>query len=217
MEKIDLIGLGAGGHANVLIDIINKDEKYNFLGLIDSELSISKNKNFKDINILGSDKDLEKFFKQGIVNIFLGIGFLDDTKKNKLLFDNVKKIGFNVISVIHHTAIVSSSVNLMMGVKIMAGSIVNPHTEIGNNCIINTGSIIEHDCYLEDHVQIGPGSRIAGNVRIGEGSIIGLGAKVIQGINIGSYSMIGAGAVVTKNVGSNIMVAGVPATEKKKW
>lgn len=215
MKKINLIGLGAGGHTKVLIDIINKDKNYNLLGLIDTK--DSKSEDLKNIDIIGIDEDLENFFNKGVVDIFIGIGSITDTKKNKLIYENVKKIGFNIISIIHETAIIATSVKLMTGVKVMAGSIINPHTKIGNNCIINTGSIIEHDCLLEDHVQIGPGANIAGNVTVGEGSIVGLGAKIIQGINIGKYCMIGAGAVVTNNVENNKMVAGIPAIEKKRW
>ena len=215
MKKINLIGLGAGGHTKVLIDIINKDKNDNLLGLIDTK--DSKSEDLKNIDIIGIDEDLENFFNKGVVDIFIGIGSITDTKKNKLIYEHVKKIGFNIISIIHETAIIATSVKLMTGVKVMAGSIINPHTKIGNNCIINTGSIIEHDCLLEDHVQIGPGANIAGNVTVGEGSIVGLGAKIIQGINIGKYCMIGAGAVVTNNVENNKMVAGIPAIEKKRW
>ena len=214
MKKIDLIGIGAGGHTKVLIDIINDNNKFNILGLISSKNNINI---INNIDIIGSDEDLVKFYKKGVRDVFIGIGSIEDTKKNKLIYDNLIKIGFNIISVIHNTAIISNSASLMSGVKVMAGSIINPETVIGNNCIINTGSIIEHDCCLKDHVQIGPGSYVAGNVIIGEGSIIGIGAKIIQGITIGEYSMVAAGAVVTSNIGDNKMFAGIPAKEKKTW
>ena len=50
MKKINLIGLGAGGHTKVLIDIINKDKNYNILGLIDTK--DSKSEDLKNIDCI---------------------------------------------------------------------------------------------------------------------------------------------------------------------
>jgi len=53
-------------------------------------------------------------------------------------------------------------------------------------------------------------------VVIKKGAYIGTGAIILPGITIGQKSVVGAGAVVTKDVPGGVMVAGVPATFKKK-
>ena len=215
MKKIDILGIGCGGHAKVLLDILNDYDEYNIVGLITPSSENTKNK--CNIPVIGNDDDLPRFFNEGVKNVFIGFSSLKSSIINKNMYNNLIKIGFNVINVIHTTSMISDNVNIKNGVKIMAGSIINPSVKLGNNTIINTGAVIEHDCLIEDHVQIAPGTVMGGNVFVGEGTFIGLGARIIENIKIGKYSYIAAGSIVTSDVDDEIMVAGVPAVFKKKW
>ena len=215
MKKIDIIGIGCGGHAKVLLDILNSYNEYNLIGLISP--SSENIKNQCNIPIIGDDSDLPKLFKDGIQNVFIAFSSLKSSTKNKNMYNYLKKIGFNIINVIHKTSIISNNLETKNGIKIMAGVIINPSVKIGNNSIINTGAIIDHDCLIEDHVQIAPGTILGGNVLVGEGSFIGLGARIIENITIGKYSYVAAGSIVTSDVKDGCMVAGVPAIFKKKW
>jgi acetyltransferase-like isoleucine patch superfamily enzyme len=47
------------------------------------------------------------------------------------------------------------------------------------------------------------------------GAVIGIGATVLENLTIGAGAYVAAGAVVTVDVSSGMMVAGVPAVEKK--
>lgn len=49
-------------------------------------------------------------------------------------------------------------------------------------------------------------------VKIGDKVWIGNRALIMKGVNIESESVIGAGSIVTKNIESNSLVAGIPAT-----
>jgi UDP-perosamine 4-acetyltransferase len=205
-KKIKIIGLGSGGHARVLLDILKKDKRYLFMGLLDK-----KKNNFSNIPILGTDKDLSKIYNQGIKNCFIGFSDIKNTSINLSIFNLLKNKGFQIINIISESSIISESVVLGEGIKILAGAIINSNTRIGDNVLINTGAIVDHDCNLEDHVQIGPGVVLGGNVTIQEGSFVGLGSRIKQGIFIGKKSIIGAGSVVVKDIQKNSIVAGVPA------
>ena len=44
-----------------------------------------------------------------------------------------------------------------------------------------------------------------------------MGSSVAQDINIGENVVVGAGAIVLQDVPDNVMVAGVPATIRKRY
>ncbi len=54
-------------------------------------------------------------------------------------------------------------------------------------------------------------------VTIGRGAYIGTGAIILPGVTVGEESVIAAGAVVTRDVPARSMVAGVPASVKKRF
>ena len=54
--KEDLLIIGAGGHAIVLVDIANKMERFNSIGLIDNQ--VLKGNVVCGVPVVGSDSDL---------------------------------------------------------------------------------------------------------------------------------------------------------------
>ena len=53
-------------------------------------------------------------------------------------------------------------------------------------------------------------------ITIGDNCWFGANVSVLQGVTIGNGCVIAAGSVVTKDVPENCLVAGVPATIKKR-
>jgi UDP-2-acetamido-3-amino-2,3-dideoxy-glucuronate N-acetyltransferase len=49
---------------------------------------------------------------------------------------------------------------------------------------------------------------------VSKGSTIGANATILCGVKIGINSLVGAGSVVTKNIKSNLIVYGNPASQK---
>ena len=213
MDKV--VGIGAGGHAKVIIDILRLRGEYQIAGLVDSNPELAGTQ-VLDVPVLGGDDELQKLMRDGTAYAFIGFASLSDSHLNKRVFDQASSLGFQVINVVHPSSVVSPSVRMGSGNRVFAGAIINPDATLGNNVVINTGAIVEHDCAIGDHAQIAPGARLAGNVTVGEGSIVGIGASVIQGINIGRYSTVGGGAVVIEDVPDATTVVGVPAKQIKK-
>jgi len=210
-EAIDqpaVVGIGAGGHTKVILDILLACGKYRIYGLVDKDPE-KKGQSLMGVPIIGGENELERLYQKDVHAAFIGIATLSDTRGNKRVYEWVEALGFNLINVIHASAIIAESVKMGRGNRIFAGTIINPDTVIGNNIVINTGAIIDHECRIEDHAQVAPGARLAGNVFLGEGSIVGLGANVIQGVRIGRYSMIGAGAIVLRDVPDHSTVVGI--------
>jgi sugar O-acyltransferase (sialic acid O-acetyltransferase NeuD family) len=119
-------------------------------------------------------------------------------------------------TLIHPTAIVSPTAHIAAGVIINAGSIIASGVSISEHVAINKGVIIGHDTELFRYVVVQPGVKLGGHIYVGQGSVIGIGAIAIEDINVGEYAMAAAGAVVIQDIPAHTLVAGVPATIKKK-
>jgi acetyltransferase-like isoleucine patch superfamily enzyme len=94
---------------------------------------------------------------------------------------------------------------------VMAGTVINSNSRIGQFCIVNTKASIDHDCRLDDFSSVAPGATLAGNVRVGRCSAICLGACVAEKVTIGSHSVVGAGATVLEDLPDGVVAYGTPA------
>lgn len=205
-----VIGLGAGGHARVVIEILCLTGEYKLAGLLDPRRELW-GREVLGVPVLGDDGLLPELYAQGIRHAFIGLGGTGDTRPRQQLYELARGMGFEIIAVIHPRAVVSPSARLGHGPTVMAGAIINAAARLGDNVIVNTGAIVEHDCVIGHHVHIATGARLAGGVTVADGAHIGIGATVRQGIHIGRGAIVGAGAVVVRDVPDGVVVAGVPA------
>ena len=91
--------------------------------------------------------------------------------------------------------------------------------EIDLTCKLGIGLLLPHPNGIVIHPQATIGVNclmfqqvtIAGKVEIGYHVDIGAGVKIIGPLQIGNNVMIGANSVVTRNVPSNVVIAGAPA------
>ena len=210
-----VIGLGAGGHAKVVIEILRLLGNYEFAGLLDPKPEL-RGTDLLGVRVLGDDTLLAELFQQDVRYAFIGLGTVGDTNPRKRLYEEAQRVGFKVARAVHPQAVISQSAQMGDGPTVMAGAVINAATCVGDNVIVNTGAIVEHDCVIGNHAHIATGARLAGGVRVGEGAHIGIGASIRQGINISRNAIVGAGAVVIDDVPEGATVVGVPAKVLKK-
>ena len=197
MKKIFLIG--AGGHANSCIDVIESEKKYKIVGLVSNNLE-NKTKH----KIICNDHEInKKLNKYNYAHVAIG----------QIKNSNIRKKFFNlliknyVLPVIKSpNAYISKYCKIDKGTIIMHKANVNINCKIGKNCIINSNSLIEHDVTIGDHCHVSTGSIINGNVNVGNDTFIGSGAIIYQNITIGNNSIISAGKVIKKDVPNNTIV-----------
>lgn len=82
--------------------------------------------------------------------------------------------------------------------------------------VVSTQAKVGKNCYMVGDVFIGQTGKPGAPV-LGDNVGIGAGAKVIGPVHVGSNVRIGANAVVTKDIESNVKVAGVPAKVISKF
>jgi len=119
--------------------------------------------------------------------------------------------GFKTPTLIHFSAVVSTSAHIGENSHILAGAVIAPMVEIGEACIVNTNASVDHECVLAAGVHIAPGTTLCGCVRVGENTLIGAGSVVLPRIKIGSNVVIGAGSVVTRDIPDSVVAFGNPA------
>ena len=205
-----VVGLGAGGHARVIIDILRLSGEFDLIGLLDPDPAL-KGSLVEGVPVLGGDDQLPHLYRRGVTHAFIGVGSIGDTGPRKRLYLLARKLGFQLATAVHPQAVVAASAVLGPGVSVMAAAVINPGAWLGENVVVNTGALVEHGCALHDHVHIATGAHLGGGVQVGTGSHIGIGASVRQGIRIGCNSIVGVGAAVVDNVPDNVVVVGVPA------
>lgn len=206
MEKVLLIG--AGGFAKVIVDTIEAAGIYEIAGFVDNEGVEDEYRSYK---VIGSDRDLDFLYSQGISNAVVAIGFLGGSDKRRNIFSRLKGIGFSMPPVIDRTAVIAGDVIIGEGTYIGKNAVVNSEAKIGKMCIINTSSVIEHECSVEDFSHVSVGAVACGQVKIGPDVFVGANAAIIQGVKVAGNCIIGAGAVVTGNITKEGTYVGVPA------
>lgn len=186
-EKIVLIG--GGGHCHSVIDVIEQTNKYEIIGIVDTKENIGKK--VLDYKIIACDDDLETIFLS-CKNALITVGQIESNKIRVKIYNNLKKIGFNLPVIISPLAYVSKHSSIEEGTIIMHHALVNANAKIGKNCIINTKALIEHDCVIGDNCHISTASVLNGGVRVKENSFFGSNATSKQSIEIDGFIKAGS-------------------------
>ena len=207
--------LGGGGHASVLIDILQESGIAVLHAILDPDRS-KWGGELLGVPILGDENFLPELVDQGVSHFLVGLGATEDNEPRKGLFELGLSHQLEPLTVKAPSALCSPYARIGSGCQLFPGSIVNTRANIGQNVIVNSGAIVEHDCILGDHVHVATGARLASTVRVGAAAHIGAGATVRQLISIGEGAVVGAGAVVVKDVPPWTVVVGVPARILKR-
>lgn len=203
MKKEKIVLIGGGGHCHSVIDVIERTNKYEIIGIVDIKENIGKK--VLGYEIIGCDNDLGTIFFS-CKNAIITVGQIKSNDLRIKLFDKLKDIGFNLPVIISPIAYVSKHATLDEGTVIMHHALVNANVKIGKNCIINTKALIEHDCVIGNNCHISTASVLNGGVVVKDNTFFGSNAMAKENIEIGSDVIIGAGERVMSNIPTNTVL-----------
>jgi UDP-perosamine 4-acetyltransferase len=200
----NIVVLGSGGHAKVVIDVIRSTGTFNVAGCV----AQSRESEIEGVPILGDDSVLPSLLESGIKHAAVAIG---ENKLRLRLGQEIEALGLDLPPLVSGRAYVAASASVGAGTVVMPNAVVHPFARVGRLCVVNTTAIVEHDCRLGDGVHIAPRSVLCGSVSVGDRSFVGAGSTVIPNVQIGRDVLLGAGSVVIRDCVSPGTYLGAPA------
>lgn len=205
--------LGAGGHAQQVIDVF-EELNYTIKGIFDD---IYPNKHHicnGKYMIIDKIENIQNHIEQDC-NVFCAIGdnFIREQLYTKLINYNFNfnfNFNFTFINCISPHARISKNIDIGIGNYIGHNVVISGGTKIGSHNILNEGCILPHDCNIGNFNHISIGVVCGGNVIIGNNNLLGLNCTILPKITIGNNNLIGAGSVIIRTISNNSKYCGNP-------
>lgn len=147
----NLLILGAGGHGRVVKETAEATGFFDKIDFLDDDSEAA----------IGECKDFQSYVEE-YANAFVAVG------NNQLRYEWLIKLteaGFNIPTLIHHTAYVSSSATVGEGAVVGAKAAISANVVIGRGCIIGLGALVDHDSQVNECAHINTGAVVkAGSV-----------------------------------------------------
>lgn len=204
MSGEQVLMLGAGGHAKVVIELLRAGGQ-TVGAILDAD---PRPRQILGVPVIGGDERLAALRAEGFARAFIALG---DNRLRLKLARQAQAAGYRLVNALSPAAVLSPSAQIGVGVALMAGAVVNAEARIGDLAIVNTGARIDHDCVLGEACHVAPGCALSGGVEVGALAFLGVGACATPQVRIGEAAMVGAGACVTRDILPRTVAVGVPA------
>jgi sugar O-acyltransferase (sialic acid O-acetyltransferase NeuD family) len=166
--------------------------------------------------VLGGMGEIGRFFaEEACDSVAIAVGYKHRGFRREL-FTSIQKANVPTCTFVHPRSFTAESAAVGAGSTVLAGCVIDVGCSIEANVLLFSGCVVSHDVRIGAHTICGPGVVIAGNASVGQCCFLGAGTTVIDGVTIGDNVQSAAGAVITKDVESNVLVAGVPAVKKRQ-
>jgi len=191
MEKEKIVLIGGGGHCRSVIDVIEQQNRYEIIGIVDKKELLGRD--VLGYKIIACDDSLETIFET-CKNAIITVGQIKTSEIRVKLFEKLQIIGFNFPTVISPLAYVSRHSCVSEGTIIMHHALINSNVTIGKNCIINSKALIEHDSIIGDNCHISTAAVVNGGVCVKNGTFYGSNATSKEDVSLEGF--IKAGSLV---------------------
>ena len=187
MKNIVIIGAGDLGKEVVwLIEDINKVKPtYVILGFLDDDWMKDKN-TFAGYKVLGANGRLERLIEKTPISAVVAV---QDVSIRRKIVEGHPDFN-NWESIIHPSAVISSSSNIGKGSIVFPNTTVSVNTEIGDFGLLYIHSTIGNDCKIGNYVSVMTGAIISEHVQAGDECYFATGSCMAPHKRIGNQSRI---------------------------
>ena len=212
LMKKDLLVIGGGGHAKVVIDLALRSGAWRIAGVLD-DAARRRGKSVLGCEVLGGTERISDYSGSGMAFV-VAIG---SNAIRERLQATATSAGLVAATLVHPSAVLAESVEIGDGAVVMAGAVVNADARIGkgvdreyrvpsSTTIVRSATFVTlhraSSCAVQSRSVLGPSSAWA--------------LQSYRESQIGSDCVIGAGAAVVSPVSSGARVVGVPAKSTDK-
>lgn len=202
---IEVIVIGAGGHAAEIDEYINYSQKVNGInalkitGFIDDNPDNYSSYKFS-APLLGGIKDHK------IIKGYCYVIGIANLRYRRYFVDKFRSEGATFVTFIHHTAYISPTAAIGEGSIIGPNANLGPNVKVGKYTLINSRCSLGHDTVIGDYNFISPNVCFSGFSEIGDENLFGINSATIPGIKVGDRNKIAAGMILDQNIGDDSTV-----------
>lgn len=213
----DLIILGAGGAAAMMIDLINDinevNEEWRILGFLDDNPKLL-NATLSGYNVLGTIDDAYKFPDAYFTS---SIAHPNNRMVRRKVYERVKAQGGKFATLISPFAMVSKQAVIGEGCYISPMTRVCALAELKEDVYLASMCIVGHETIVGDHTTFAGNVKAAGSVTIGTDCYISTNVAIAHEVSIGDNTLVAIGSAVANNLKGGDMYIGVPAIPANKF
>jgi sugar O-acyltransferase (sialic acid O-acetyltransferase NeuD family) len=208
-----LIILGAIGNCLDIMDAVlavNKEnglQTYEILGLLDDEPS-RQGIEICGFPVLGSLAIAKEVPHALFVN---GIGSPRSYRSKQALIEGLGIDRTRFATIIHPTAVVSSSATIGYGSVVLANCTICSNVHIGDHVMMLPNCVLGHDTHVHNYSTFAASVTVSGSVSIGRSCYLGGSSCIREYTHLGDEVLLGMGAVLIGDAPTGSTMVGNPA------
>jgi sugar O-acyltransferase (sialic acid O-acetyltransferase NeuD family) len=206
-SKSRLLILGGGNGAIQILDVLaTQGIDMEAVGILDDRQELHGT-NILGVPVIGSLDSLESKWNEGDFDSVI-TSITSNIRVRRELFERAQKNNIPFENVVDPAVKIGIGAMLGQGNLIMAGCILGPFSEIGDNNFFSTVTVVSHHCKFGSHITTGPGVYFSGGVNVGDEVKFGTSIGVEPNLTIGDRAIIASGLAVTSNIDDDKILRG---------
>lgn len=207
-----LLVIGSGGHAAVLLDIVQRHGGVDLAGCADADPDRIGAEVIPGCKVVAHQEDVPREYPPATTALLIAIG---DDATRATLASQYTDAGYAFAVAVHPSADIGAGSHIGAGVTVMPRAVIGPRCVIGDHAIINTAASVDHDCRVGAASHIAPGVHMGGGASVGGQSLIGIGASINKLVRVGDRALVAVGCSVIRDVEDDQKIT--PARIGRNW
>ena len=194
MKKVIIFGVG---NFAKLVHSYLKNSPHDVVGFTVNARML-KESNFLNLPVIPFENIVEMFPPQDF-SLFIAMGHTNMNKNREKIFNESKKLGYELLSYVHPTSTIGENVTMGENCLILENNVIQPFVTLGDNVIIWSNNVVSHDVVIKDHCFIIHHVVISGFVTVESNCIIAANSTIRNRVTIAKECIIGMGTLIMKN------------------